>query len=553
MGSAKKQHADLEDVRCKLRALIAEGRAEDALELVFALLLELRDTNTALTVRLHNALRALYGRRSEKMSDEQLALLFDALKGDVPEGALDAAADAAKSDDEPNKPVEQPDRPAAKPRGRGGRKPLPDHLPREFVNVPVPAELRVCPICGTEKKCIGHIESEILEFVPAHFKVIVERREKLACESCGDGVVAAPSEKVMDKGRPGPQLLAHIVVSKFQDSQPIYRQSQIFERAGVSLSPSTVGDWSAFGIDVAKPIASRILQRIIGGLYIQGDDTGLRVLDPKHPNGVKRGHIWAFVGGKLVGFFYTPDWKAEHPAQKLKNFYGYYQGDGYAGTPEMLEPPEGEAPVVAEARRLGCGMHIRRKFEQAADGGDARGAIAVAYFKKIYAVEASCKKDKLSLEARKQRRDELSLPVVDELYDWIHKLHPTLVPGTPLHAATRYAINQEAAWRFCFSDGRFEIDNGEVERQIRRVALGRKNYLFAGSDKGAERYAVAYTILGSCHMNRVDPQAYLADVIEKIQAGWPESRIDELLPDAWQGPRRSLVPGRDDAVAESLG
>jgi transposase len=554
--SRAKRHADLEDVRRQLRAMIESGRIDDALDLVIGLLIETRDSNTALAVRLHNALRALYGRKSEKVSSAQLELLLQALGADAPQAAQDAAAEAAAQSgegDQQDGPIPPPAQPARPARGRGGRRPLPDHLEREVREIRVPDEFRRCPVCGADKKCIGHITSEILEFVAAHFKVIEERREKLACEPCEGQIVSAPSEKVMERGRPGPSLLATIVVSKFQDALPNYRQCQIFERAGVSLSPSTVGDWSAFAIDVLEPIARQIGQRIVGGLYMQADDTGLRVLDKRHPNGVKRGHIWAFVGGKLVAFRYAPDWKSDHPAEFLRGFTGYLQGDGYAGFPELLEAPEAEAPVVAALRRLGCGMHIRRKFEQAADAGDARGAIALAYFKKIYAVEEACKKEEVFFETRKLRRDERSLPVVDELYTWVHELHPGLVPGTSLYKATRYAINQEAAWRRCFSDGRFEIDNGEVERQLRRVALGRKNYLFAGSDKGAQRYAIAYTILGSCHMNLIDPQAYVSDVIERLQNGWLMSRIDELLPDAWVGPRRSHVPGRDGDLGLRVG
>lgn len=178
-------------------------------------------------------------------------------------------------------------------------------------------------------------------------------------------------------------------------------------------------------------------------------------------------------------------------------------------------------------------MHIRSKFEKAAKTDDTRAVISLSYFKKTYRVEATCKQELLSSDARQPRREAESLSAVDELYEWIHALHPGLVPKTPLHKATQYAIGEETMWRRYFTDGRFEIDNGEVERQLRRVALGRKNYLFAGSDKGAERLAVAYTVFGSCHMRGIDPLAWATDVIAKLQDGWPLSRLDELLPDRW--------------------
>jgi transposase len=430
--------------------------------------------------------------------------------------------------------VPQPPEPPKPPERRGGRAPLPPHLPRETRIVPVPEAERKCLQCGADKKCIGHRTSEILEFIPAQFRVIEEQREKLACPRCPEqGVTTAANDKVMDRGRPGPGLLANLLVKKFEDSMPLYRQAQEYARSGVSLSPSTLGDWAAFGLDVFAPVAKRIVARVLEATYVRADDTGIRVLDRDHPAGVKRGHLWAFVGADLVAYLYAPDWKAKHPAAQLQEFTGYLQGDGYAGYGAMLRSEETGELIVPEDHRLGCGMHIRAKFESAAKTGDARAAVALAYFKAIYRIEAACKKEKLSPEARLARRQELSLPIVDELYEWIHDLHPRLVPKTPLYVATNYAINQEAAWRRCFTNGLFEIDNGEVERQLRRIALGRKNYLFAGSDKGAERLAVGYTIFGACRMHGVDPLAWATDVISKLQQGWPRSRLDELLPDAW--------------------
>jgi transposase len=549
---------DLRDVRRKLEQLAAEERVSDLIDLVIELLARLRDTNNSLTVRLQNALRELYGRKSQKVSTEQLSSLLAALGHEVPASATEAATTPA-SDAGVTPPaapegeggaVPQPPEPPKPPRARGGRSPLPKDLPRRRRVVPVPDAERICPRCGAERVCIGYRASgEVLEFVPAHFEIIEEQREKLACPRCPEeGVATAPSEKLMDRGRPGPGLLANILVEKFVDSMPLYRQTQQYARYGVALSPSTLGDWAAFGLDALAPVAAHICARVMGSSYVRGDDTGIRVLDRDHPNGVKLGHLWAFVGtedqadtdapvapteaASLVAFHYAPSWRAEHPQALLQHFRGYFQGDGYAGYAAMLRDDTGE-PIVPEERRLGCGMHIRAKFEKAAKTGDTRAAVALAYFKAIYRIEASCKDEKLPPEARQARRDEQSLPHVDELYRWIHDLHPSLVPKTPLHVATQYAINQEQAWRRCFTNGRFEIDNGEVERRIRPVALGRKNYLFAGSDKGAERLAIAYTVFGSCHMCRVNPLAWSNDVLAKLQDGWPMARLDELLPDAW--------------------
>jgi transposase len=538
---------DLEDVQRKLAQLAAEGRVSELIELVLQLLVQLRDTNNKLSLRLHSALRELYGRKSQKVSSEQLSLMLEDPGAQAPAGAHEAAGAGAAPAQPEQGLVPPPPEPPKPPRGRGGRAPLPPHLPRRQRVVPVPLAERVCEQCGADKVCIGHRTSEVLEFIPAHFVVIEEQREKLACPRCPEeGVTTAPSEKIMDRGRPGPGLLAHLTVKKFDDSMPIYRQSQEFARYGVPLSPSTLGDWAAFGLEVLAPIAFRIAEKVLSSGYLHADDTGMRVLDRDHPEGVKRGHIWAFVGSDLVAFLYAPDWKAKHLAALLDGFSGFLQGDGYAGYAAMLRADGSGEMIVPNERRLGCGMHIRAKFEKAAKAGDARAAVALAYFKALYRIEAACKSDALSPEARLARRLEQSLPIVDELYRWVHGLHAKVMPKTLLGAATKYAINQEAAWRRCFTDGRFEIDNGEVERQLRRVALGRKNYLFAGSDKGAERLAIGYTVFASCRMHRVDPLAWATDVIRKLQDGWPRSRLDELLPDAWAN-----TPPADAATTEA--
>lgn len=245
---------------------------------------------------------------------------------------------------------------------------------------------------------------------------------------------------------------------------------------GVPLSTSTVGDWSGFALDVLAPLAFRVKQKVIDSGYVNADDTGLPVLDKDHPNGVKRGHMWTYCGGGLVAFHYTPDWKAEGPMAFLRDFRGHLQGDGYAGYEKALnDVMRGDESVVPQERRLGCGMHIRRKFEEATKLGDLRAAVAINFFKAIYKLEKEYKEQHLSHDDRLVQRVNLSLPLVDKLYEWIRDIAPEAIPKTPLYIAIRYAKNQEDAWRRCFSDGKFEIDNGEAERRLRWVAIGRKN------------------------------------------------------------------------------
>lgn len=548
---------DLEEVRRKLLEMIDAGQSQQAVEVVIELLANMRQDNTALTARLHHALRQLYGRKGEKVSVDQLALAFAQLGNDVPETASQVVSEAqaesnnceqpaagnaaeqscSSEQDAPSPKNPNVEQPAGKPnriKGHKGRAPLPAHLPREIQLIEVPQAERICPNCHVEKTTIGYKQSEILEFVPAHFKVIEEKREKVACPICQSGVVAAPSEKVMDRGRPGPGTLAAVVVQKGQDSLPLYRQESIFERSGVHISDSTLGDWFVFAVEVIAPIAKLIADQVFASYVINVDDTGLRVLDKTHPKGVKRGHIWGFVGdGRSVAFRFAPNWKADYPAQFLKDFKGFIQSDGYAGYDSSVGPPRAEQPVIDPERRLGCAMHIRRKFESALDAGDARGAIAIAYFRRIYEIEAECKEKRLSAEQRHEVRQERSMPIVNELFKWIQDIHPGLIPGSQLREATRYALRQRTFFERCFSDGRFEIDNGAIEREFKRVRLGEKNYLFAGSDAGAERLAIAYTVLATCAAHHVEPLAYLTDVITKLQGGWLKSRLAELTPDAW--------------------
>lgn len=546
---ASKVPSDIEGVRRKLEQLAAEERIPELIELVVELLVHFRDKNNRLFARLQSALRALYGRKSQKVSSAQLSLLFAELGAAAPADAL-AAADLSQGEEATagDGLVPQPPDPPKPVRRHRGRTPLPPALQRETRVVPVPDVDRVCAGCGQEKTCIGYKVSEILEFIPAHFVVIEEKREKLACPRCPEeGVSTALSEKVMDRGRPGPGLLANILVEKLQDSMPLERQMDAYARAGVAISASTLGDWASFGLDVLAPIAARLTTLALGAGYVQADDTGLPVLDRNHPKGILRGHIWAFIGDGYPAFIYAPDWRADHAAEALVGFTGYLQGDGYAGYASMTRGKNGKVPVVPPERKLGCGMHIRAKFEKAMKAGDARAAVAIAYFKAIYRIEAACKDEGLSHEARHARRQEQSLPIVEDFFRWVHELEPEVVPGTLLYKATLYAKNQEAVWRRCFTDGRLEIDNGEAERQLRRVAIGRKNYLFAGSEKGAKRLAVGYTVFAACRMHGVNPLAWATDVITKLQAGWPRSELDGLLPHAWA--RAQAEPASTSDVA----
>ncbi len=311
---------DLKSIAEHLRKVIGEGRVEDAVEMVVALLAQLREKNTELELRLGKLLRHQFGRRSEKIDPGQLALFLSQL-ADLPPAA---AAEPEKT--------ELP-RPAPKPPERHGRKPLPAHLLREAVVHEPPEEEKRCARCGKPKKRIGEDTSEELEFVPGHFKVKTHVRPKYACCDCEDGVVQAPApDRVVEGGRPGPGLLAHVLVSKYKDHVPLHRLRGIYQRSGVSIAVSTLSNWVAAGAAAFEPIAEAIGQRALASHLLQTDDTGLRVLDPEHPHGIKRGHIWVYVGDAIwAAFRYTPNWKGEGPQGFLDGRKGWVQADGYKG------------------------------------------------------------------------------------------------------------------------------------------------------------------------------------------------------------------------------
>jgi transposase len=515
---------DVKDVEAKLVEMLEEGRGREAIRMMLALLVDLRERHTSSEARLHGLLRKVYGRSSEKVATAQLELYL----------AMLGTPKAKAKDDKPPPNLPVPDvKPA--PKGGGGRKPLPENLPVVVVNIPVPEGERTCPYCGKERASCGEEIARLIEYFPPRFKVLEERREKLVCRPCGEIATAPLGDRVIEGGRPGPQLVATLIVDKWQDATPHNRSSDIFSRLGVHFARQRLTEWAAAGLDALGPIAWRITQRVLAASYVNIDDTGLRVLDREHPAGVKRGHMWAMVASepKLVAYFYTKDWSADGPAAMLADFEGHLQSDEYAGFDTIAEASDG---LII---RLGCHMHSRRKFEAALDGGDVRAAIAMNIYKKIYAVERACKDAGLDADARKTRRLEETAPLLDELKVWAEDLQPRLTPSSPLRKGTTYLIgNWEVLTRF-LEDGRLEIDNGIVERELRRVALGRKNWMFAGSDEGAERAAVAFTVLATCRMQGVEPSSYIADVLRKLSTGWPMSRIDELLPDVWHRVQKS--------------
>jgi len=533
---APKQTAQIESIRASLEGMLQEGRSGEALALVVNVLHQLVEDNVRLQARLAQLLKHRFGRRSEKISSEQLRLFLDELAQAVPEAL-------------PEQPVlaSQTTTPTVRLQPRKGRRPLPADLPREEVALEPEAEEKVCTGCGQAKTLMGHERSEVLEFVPAHFKVLVHARAKYVCRACEEGVsIAPPAAKPIETGLPGFGLIADVLVKKYAEHCPLHRMHGIYLRYGVDLAVSTLAGWVAGGSDLLEPIARAIRRKTLGSHVVQTDDTGLRVLDRDAPGGSKRGHIWGYLGDRRwLAFDYTPDWSAEGPAAFLTDRQGWLQADAYKGYDRLFSAPGSKVVEV------GCFAHARRYFVDALET-DKRAAIAIAFIKELYQVEADAKTRGLGAEETKKLRADRSRPILNSLGEWIKNMVPAATPKSPLGQALTYTVNQWTALTRFLEDGALEIDNNGCERALRQVAVGRKNYLFAGSDEGARRAAIIYTVFGTCRLHDVDPWAYVRDVLEKLARGWKQGRIDELLPPAWAAAQTpSAKPTTDIQAAQA--
>ena len=534
---------DLDEVKRLLVEMIEGGQTGEAVEMVLGLLANLRDQNSRLELDRMRLLRKHLGQTSEKISPTQLDLLMSLLGGSTAEEASTTGA-ATAPDAAPAALVSPP---VILPRknAKGGRKALPDHLTRKDVPHLIADEQRPCPVCGGERVCIGHEVSEVLQIVPASFLVERHLREKLACKSreCDSGVEVAPvPEKVIPKGRPGASLLAHVVISKYADHLPLNRQRKIYLREGVDLAVSTLAEWVSAVHKIIAPLADRCAFHALAAHVLQADDTGIKVLDQDAPGGAKRGHLWGYIGDATwAAFNYTPTWEKEGPQNFLATRRGWLVADAYRGYDGLYTRPGATVIEVA------CWAHARRAFAELVQTGDARAAPMIKLIAQLYEIEGAATADLVDPDERLRRRREHSDPITMQIAALCAQIINATPPKDDLTRAAGYIVNQWNALRRFLEDGRLPIDNTLVERALRPIAVGRKNYLFCGSDAGAERAASAYTLLGTCALVGIDPRAYLVDILNKLELErWPMSRIDELLPPNWvkTAPESARLPTR---------
>jgi transposase len=492
--------------------------------------------NDKLQHQLEQLLRHRYGQKSERIDPAQLLLFAQEILAEAHPTPTPAAAP---------EPAPAPLPTPSTPKKNGhGRKPLPSSLPRKPVLHDVPPEQRVCPDCGGERTCIGEEVREQLEFIPASLIVLEHIRPKYACQACAANVVIADRlPEPIDKGLPGPGLLAHVAVSKYADHLPLYRLEGIFKRFGVELSRSTMCDWMAVVADLLSPIVKLMLSKILTSKVVQNDDTRVPVQDHSG-KGIKTGRLWVSCGdhyNPYAVYYYTPDRSAAGPQEIFKDFKGYLQADAYSAYDGLYKSGE-----IVE---VGCMMHARRKFYEARTIDPERSHQALAWIGLLYDVEREAKEQETPgyeafVALRHELRRERSRPIFEKFHAWLAVEGPKVLPKSPIYEAIQYALNHWEALKRPLGAGFLELDNGACERAFKPVAIGRKNWLFAGSDKGGQTAAVLMSLCTTCKNLGIDPQAYLRDVLDRISTH-PARRIDELLPDHWQKLRQATDAAKD--------
>jgi transposase len=505
--------AALPDDPALLKQLIAQIR-EEAAEQLTALRAKLEAEHKAAILAL---LRRYYGPRSETFDPRQL-LLFGRQIDRLP-------LDESRLAEEAGEPLATR---RIKNRHPHGRQQLPVALER--IEIEHDLDDKACPACGQERHRIGAETSEQLEYFPASFKVLKHIRHKYACGRCEQEgydpniAAAAKPAQPIEKGLPGPSLLAYVVTSKLGDHLPLYRLEQIFARQGVEIARSTMCAWMRCAGELVKPLVDRLAKRVRQSRAIHTDDTPVPIQSPGAKQ-CRKGRIWCYVGDAAhpyIVYDYTPSRSRDGPARWLASYQGYLQADAYGGYDGIFAG----GGVVEVA----CWAHARRKFYDAQDSDGRRAAQMLAMIGELYALEREAQAaDELARLALRQAR---SLPVLARIKDWLDGEREFVLPGSPLARAINYAQNQWQALMTYATQGYLAIDNNLSERALKRVAIGRKNWLFAGNDAAAENAARLWSLIASCQRHNIDPQRYLTSVMAKI-GNTSAPQLDQFLPDLW--------------------
>lgn len=471
--------------------------------------------------QLHGHNRHRFGSKSEGL--DQLNLAFEEDEAIAEAAEEQARPEVSAADDK-------------SPR-QHSRKPLPDHLDRHD-EVLSPGD--DCTRCGGTLKTLGEDITEELEYVPGRFVVNRIIRPRKACAGCEAIVQSLLPSRPIERGRPGPGLLAHVLVSKYADHLPLYRQSQIYAREGIDLDRSTMADWVGRSTALLEPLADEIGRIVRCGKALFADDTPVKMQAPGNKK-TKTARVWTYVRDErawsgssppCAWYQFTIDRKGEHPVSHLAGYKGWVHADGYSGFNGLFGHDKGERSNATGSREtaneMACMAHVRRKFvEVFASQGNAIAEDAIRRIAALYAVEKEARGQ--TPEARVALRQARAKPIFDDLEAWLHAQLPKISGKSPLAQAIRYALGRMPKARAYLENGHLELDNNTTERAVKPVAIGRKNWMFAGSEGGGKAMAIAFTLIETAKLNNVDPQAWLTWVLAKI-ADHKITRLDELLP-----------------------
>ena len=507
--------APLPDDMAALKALLLAERATAA---------KLAGQNEHLRAIVKELQRALFGRRSEKAAHpDQLELALE----DIEQALAQSEAEAEQADATLEASRRQ--------QRRVNRGALPRHLLRE--EIVVEPDHQTCPCCGGAMHRIGEDVAERLDVIPAQFKVLVTRRPKYGCRACESAMVqAAAPARLIEGGLPTEALVAHVLVGKYADHLPLYRQSQIYARQGIERDRSTLADWVGRAAAELRPLHERLFEHLKRSPKLFMDETRAPVLDPGRGR-TKTGYLWAVARDDrpwagtdppAVAYLYAPGRGAEHAIRPLAGFSGILQVDGYAAYKGLADPARDGGPVTLAY----CWSHVRRRFYEIAQGGNAPIAEqALERLAVLYRIESTIRGH--APEQRQAIRHGQSRPIVDDLRTWLDRQLAKVSGRSRIAEAIRYALKLWSGLTVFLDDGRVEIDTNVVERTIRPIALNRKNVLFAGSDHGGVHWGVIASLIETCKLNAVDPQTYLADALSHLVQGHPMRRINDLMPWAY--------------------
>ena len=498
---------DLEELRVWLQKMVAAMKLVELIAAVLALITRMRDINLELTKRVAHLTRKRPRSETLERLERQLVLPLP--------GLIPTAKPVANGPDAGEKKRRR--------RGGGGRGAFPAHLPRVDVPNPVPEDLRTCPLCGARMATVAHSVCETINVVPARF--FIERRidETVACPN-DDTIVSAPTPPaIVERGKLGDTLITEATCDKFIEHQPIERQCLRFARTGIDVAPQTLARCVAAHIDLLMPIAELIAARTRAPGYLGTDATGIPILDPTVTEGIRTGAMWCWTNARWVSFFYA----AHGNTQSVRDFLG----ENLARNVQCDGTPITNCIERAGGKRPGCMAHARRRFVEAAREGDSIALEGVRLLAPLFAVERASARAGDTAEERLARRQRESVPIIQKLRDWLDEKRAFIPPKTSLGRALRYLHHQWPRLTLFLEDGNIELTNNRRERELRRLILGRKNWLFTWLDSGGKRTAAILTIIATCIAHDLNPRAYLHLVTQLIVHGWPQKLLRELLPD----------------------